>query len=80
MSFLKIRTQREWKVHTVISLADSFETIPLILSRISLAALLVKVTARIEVEDTPCLNILTSLEITVLVLPVPAPARIKTGP
>ena len=41
------RTQSEWKVQTVISPAAFLETMPPMRSRISEAALLVKVTARI---------------------------------
>ena len=67
-------------MQTVISFATSLGIICPILSRISMAALLVKVTARISEELTPCLSMFTNLDITVLVLPVPAPARIRTGP
>src|SRR4030081_932997 len=48
--------------------------------RISLAALLVKVTARILSAATPSLSRYTTRAVITRVFPVPAPARIRTGP
>lgn len=48
------RTQSEWNAQTVICSAECFETMPAIRSRISDAALLVKVTARISAAGILC--------------------------
>ena len=74
------RTQREWKVQTVISDAAFFETMPPMRSFISAAALLVKVTARISEAGTFRSSMWAMRQVTVRVFPVPAPARIITGP
>ena len=74
------RTQSEWKVQTVISAAAFLLTMPPMRSRISLAALLVKVTARISAAGTFFSSMWAIRQVTVRVLPVPAPARIMTGP
>ncbi len=50
------------------------------LSDISLAALLVKVTAKIFSGGTPFFRRCKMRDIIVLVLPAPAPATIKSGP
>ena len=76
----RILTQSEWKVQTVISDAAFFETMPAMRSRISLAALLVKVTARISEAGIFRSSMWTMRQVTVRVLPVPAPARMSTGP
>ena len=50
-------------------------------SRISPAALFVKVTARIDSGLTPCLRMSHVMRLTTtLVLPLPAPATIARGP
>jgi len=49
-------------------------------SRISLAALLVKVTARMAEGAVPVSIRWRILSVIVLVLPAPAPAKTKTGP
>ena len=49
-------------------------------SRISLAALLVKVTAKIRSGATPLFIKFTILCVIVLVFPAPAPAIIRSGP
>ena len=75
-----MRTQSEWKVQTVISFPAALLTISATRSRISLAALLVKVTARIFSGAIPRSTIWEIRQVTVRVLPVPAPAKINTGP
>ena len=49
-------------------------------SFISIAALLVKVTAKIFSGATPLLIKFKILSVMVLVLPAPAPAKTKSGP
>ena len=63
-----------------MAFAALFETMPLIRSRISLAALLVKVTARISEGSIRFSNMWAIRQVTVRVLPVPAPASSITGP
>src|SRR5271167_1147324 len=48
--------------------------------RISWAALLVNVTAKIDSAETPLAIMLAMRKVMARVLPVPAPARIRTGP
>ena len=67
-------------MHTVISSAACRRTSDPTLSRISQAALLVKVTARILAGAIPYSRRFAMRKVTVLVFPVPAPARIRTGP
>ena len=67
-------------MQTVIASAFFFETIPPMRSRISEAALLVKVTARMFSGAIPTCSMFEIRQVTVRVLPVPAPARIRTGP
>src|SRR5690554_3688029 len=52
----------------------------MILLRISLAALLVNVIAKISSAGIPLLIKLLTLAVNVIVLPVPAPATTKSGP
>ncbi len=74
------RTHSEWNVQTVISAAAFLVTMPPMRSRISLAALLVKVTARMSAGGIFFSSMWAMRQVTVRVLPVPAPARIMTGP
>ena len=56
---------------------------PIILStrsRISVAALFVKVIAKILYGDTPLSNKLAILQVNTFVFPEPAPAMIRRGP
>ena len=77
---LKIRTQAEWKVETHI-LSEPWPTIALMRSRISPAALFVKVMARMFQGFTPFSSIKYAvLWVNTRVFPEPAPARIKRGP
>ena len=80
MYFLSILTQIEWKVPIHIEEMSSsikFAT----LSLISLAALFVKVIAKILHDGTCDSSIKYAiLEVTTLVLPLPAPAKISKGP
>ena len=76
----RIRTQREWNVHTVISSAAFRRTSDPTRSRISQAALLVNVTARMLPGSIPFPRRFAMRKVTVRVLPVPAPARIRRGP
>lgn len=80
ISSLRMRTQREWKVLTIIWRAALRSTIWPTRSRISRAALLVNVTARMLLGLMPRSTIWAMRQVTVRVLPVPAPARISTGP
>src|SRR5512133_3822416 len=83
-----MRTQREWNVAMVGRSAPSFSpsflrflgTNCLTRSCISRAALLVKVTARMLPGATPRSVRYAMREVITRVLPVPAPARISTGP
>ena len=74
-----MRTQAAWKVQTHMPPARS-PTRPSIRSRISRAALLVKVMARICQAITPMSTSLATRWVSTLVLPLPAPAKIKSGP
>src|SRR5664280_1277157 len=87
MCWRKIRTQSEWKVQMVgrgsealasgvLGLGMSLRT----RSCISRAALLVKVTARMFPGATPLAIRCAMRNVMTRVLPVPAPARINTGP
>jgi hypothetical protein len=69
------RTQSEWKVQTVIASAAFLLTMPPMRSRISLAALLVKVTARICSAGIFFSSMCAIRQVTVRVLPVPAPGE-----
>jgi hypothetical protein len=73
-------TQKLWNVPTVSSLARSEPTMPATRSRISPAALFVKVIARIESGRAPLWSSQPMRTVMTLVLPEPAPARTSTGP
>src|SRR6201996_8500461 len=76
------RAQREWNVEShgaaggEPALGRKSET----RGRISSAALLVKVTARMDSAGVPLAIRLAMRKVMARVLPVPAPARIRTGP
>ena len=76
------RTQKEWKVATVGASPPSPATRDLTRSRISPAALLVKVTARIAQPGTCDGSLIRWAMRWVItrVLPLPAPARTSRGP
>src|SRR3972149_3013375 len=83
----RIRTQREWKVEISGRGADFFDAgLPLpannatARARISAAAFLVNVTARIRSGLTPCRISAAMRYVTTRVLPVPAPASTSSGP
>ena len=90
MCWRKMRTHSEWKVQMVgrawrcrrpaapwtSVLGSSLVT----RSCISRAALLVKVTARMWSGGNPASIMWAMRKVITRVLPVPAPARIKTGP
>src|SRR5438477_447885 len=81
MSRRSIRTQNEWKVEmtglAMLSPPTSFST----RSPISAAALLVNVIAKIDSGMTPLCSIKYAIRyVMTRVLPLPAPARISTGP
>src|ERR1035438_3270830 len=87
MCWRKIRTQREWKVQMVgresEALASGVWDLGMSLwmrSCISRAALLVKVTARMLAGGTPLAMRWAMRNVMTRVLPVPAPARISSGP
>src|ERR1035438_5229721 len=87
MCWRKIRTQREWNVQMVGRESGAMASGVLDLGRslrtrscISRAALLVKVTARIFPGATPLAMRWAMRNVMTRVLPVPAPARIRTGP
>lgn len=75
----RMRTQAEWKVETHIILAW-FPTSPATRSRISAAALLVKVMASTAPGCTPRIPTRWAMRrVSTLVLPEPAPATTSTG-
>src|SRR5579862_4350005 len=74
------RTHRAWKVDMVTRLASSLSTILARRSRISPAALLVKVSARMHPGSNPWAMRNATREVMTRVLPVPAPARMRSGP
>src|SRR5690606_20649227 len=80
----RIRAQIEWKVpiHGPLrrSSSRSIPSRPAIRSRISPAALLVKVTARIRQAGTPSSISAATRWVITRVLPVPAPASSNSGP
>jgi hypothetical protein len=76
----KTRVQKLWKVLTHIC-SSGTETSRWIRSRISSAALLVKVIARMAVGLTPRSSMSQAMRrVMTVVLPDPAPARISSGP
>jgi hypothetical protein len=81
MSRRKMRTQNEWKVHSSGLASEEWSSSRSTRSAISLAALLVKVTARIDSGATPFSRISQAMRLVITrVLPEPAPARISRGP
>ena len=80
MSSLRMRTHKEWKVLTMIWRAAFRSTIWPTRSLISRAALFVNVTARMLFGLMPLSTMWAMRQVTVRVFPVPAPARIRTGP
>ena len=81
MSRLSMRTHMEWKVAIKGLASDEWPSRRSTRSAISLAALLVKVTARIESGATPFSRISQAMRLVMTrVLPDPAPARISSGP
>src|SRR6516164_6420997 len=76
----RIRTHAEWKVETHIRSATG-PTSRATRWRISSAALLVKVMARISNGEIPCSAISQAIRcVRTLVLPEPAPATTSNGP
>src|SRR3954468_23218764 len=76
----RTRTQNEWKVLTVSSFAVAAPTRPATRSRISRAALLVKVIARMFRAETPFATRWAMRQVMTRVFPEPAPASTRTGP
>ncbi len=74
-----MRTPSAWKVHTTTSLA-ALPISPLARSRISAAALLVKVMAAMRLGSIPCSIRCAILCVITRVLPEPAPASTRQGP
>ncbi|MNG10157.1 hypothetical protein D3C84_936120 [compost metagenome] len=74
-----MRTPRAWKVHTTTFLA-SRPISPLARSRISAAALLVKVMAAMRCGSSPAWISRAILCVITRVLPEPAPASTRQGP
>ena len=75
-----MRTQAEWKVLTHIFFATG-PTRRATRSRISSAALLVNVMARMRIGSTPCSPIRWAMRcVSTRVLPEPAPATTSSGP
>ena len=75
-----MRTQAEWNVDTHMRRATG-PTSASTRSRISWAALLVKVMARISKGETPCSAISQAMRwVSTRVLPEPAPATMRSGP
>src|SRR5271166_6338861 len=75
------RTQNEWKVEISGLASVRAPTSDSTRLAISLAALLVNVTARIELGATPRWSIRCAIRyVMTRVLPLPAPASISTGP
>ena len=72
--------QSAWKVDIVTFFASAFSTMPARRSRISFAALFVKVTASTCAGSTPCASRYATRMVITRVFPVPAPARISSGP
>ena len=79
ISARRIRTQAEWKVETHINVAR-LPTSSATRSRISAAALLVKVMANTAPGCTPRIPTRWAIRrVSTLVLPEPAPATTSTG-
>src|SRR3989337_2402635 len=76
----RIRAQMAWKVPMVASRAASSPISPALRPRISLAALLVEVTATICHGFVPGATRYATRCARTLVLPDPAPARMRSGP
>src|SRR5437879_1267440 len=77
----RIRAQAEWKVRIHMPVAIRVPSSPSTRSAISWAALLVKVMARISYGLTPFSLIRYAIRwVSARVLPLPAPATIRTGP
>src|SRR5580704_6264968 len=76
------RAQSEWKVESqgVAGGTPALRRRSATRVRISSAALLVNVTARMDSAGVPLAMRLAMRKVMARVLPVPAPARIKTGP
>ena len=74
----RMRTQAEWKVDIHIRSASG-PTKDTRRSRISAAALLVKVMARMLLVQTPCANIHAMRRVNTRVLPDPAPAPMSNA-
>jgi len=74
------RRQNAWKVPMVSSAAFFFPTSEATRSFISPAALFVNVTARTRSAGTPLRSRCAMRFVMTEVLPVPAPARTRTGP
>ena len=72
--------QKEWKVPTVSRSARFFPTSSATRSRISAAALLVKVIANTSSGGTPFASRCAIRTVITRVFPVPAPASTRTGP
>ena len=72
--------KNEWKVE-MIRLSEIFRLLSVLEIRhfISRAALLVNVKQRISEGDIPCDRRCSTLFVSTLVFPVPAPARTKTS-
>ena len=80
MNFLSILTQSAWNVNTQMSAASS-SIIPFKRSRISFAALFVKVMASTLYGGTPKSSIICAiLWVSNRVFPLPAPAVTSTAP
>ena len=80
MYLLNIRAHVEWNVATHIDSAP-YPTMSLILSRISPAALFVKVIASILNGLIPFSFIIYAVRLVITrVLPEPAPAKMRSGP
>ncbi len=79
-SLRSMRTPRLWKVLTARSLAARAPTRARARSRISCAALLVKVMAAMRPGSTPACNSRAILCTMTRVLPDPAPASTRQGP
>src|ERR1035437_4261376 len=81
MSRRKMRTQKEWKVEMSGLASDEWPSSRSTRAAISLAALLVKVTARMESGATPFSRMSQAMRLVMTrVLPEPAPARMSRGP
>ncbi len=79
-SCLRNFIKMEWNVPARSLYVRLFPTAAAILSRISPAALLVNVSARISSGFTPWAIRFAILQVRTLVFPLPAPAMIRHGP